>query len=290
MIKETISKILKKILDKGVSFDYAYFSFEETKGHYKNIYKIIASDKTYVLKKAKGNELDIYSFINNSVAFLPYYYGSSHYYNSDYILFDYIDGHNLMKTDKKSLRKVIDAVIALQKKYWASSSLFGTSLDEAIKQRENRLSYLPEELKKTYEEYIDCFKKTPVTFSHEDLLPFNVLINQKHAYFFDLEVGGILPYPTMLARLISHTKEDKNALFHLKKEDYQFAISYYFDNFIKQQGISYQEYIKTMNLFIFNELIEWIYVYKKNNYQPNNFYNDYYQKAIMKIEEIKGAK
>ena len=52
MIKETISKILKKILDKEVSFDYAYFSFEETKGHYKNIYKIIASDKTYVLSEA----------------------------------------------------------------------------------------------------------------------------------------------------------------------------------------------------------------------------------------------
>ena len=118
-------------------------------------------------------------------------------------------------------------------------------------------------------------------------MPFNLLINNQGLYFIDLEVGGILPYPTMLVRLISHTKENKDALFYLKKEDYDFAISYYSDNFIKEQGITYKDYLKTMNLFIYNELIEWIYVYKKYNYSPNDFYNGYYQKAIMKIEEIK---
>ena len=287
MNKITISRLLNRILNQQLDFNVDYFSYEETKGHYKNIYKIITSNKTYVLKKAKDDELDIYKNLNNSDNHLPYLYGYYHYYKSDYILIEYVNGNNLMKMDKKSLTRVITAIIDIQKKYWSSSLEFGLTKEELLKSRYNRLSYLPDELKETYEEYIECLKKTPVTFSHEDLLPFNILINNDRVCFIDLEVGGILPYPTMLARLIGHTKENKDAMFYLTKEDYDFAISYYFDNFIKEQGISYKEYIQTMNLFIFNELIEWIYVYRKNNYSPNNFYKEYYQKAIMKIEEIK---
>lgn len=290
MKKETVSKIISKILNKVVSFEIDYFPYEETKGYYKNIYKIITSNKTYVLKKAKGNELDIYSSLNNNAPHIARFYGSYHYYKNDYILFDYVEGHNLMKMDRASLIKTVTAIIDIQKKYWLSPIRCGQNKKEALENRYKRLSYLPDELKKTYEEYIEVFKNTPLTFSHEDFLPFNLLINDNEIYFIDLEVGGILPYPTMLARLISHTKEDEESLFYLKKEDYDYAISYYFDNFIKEKGIDYQQYIRTMNLFIFNELIEWIYVYQKNNYQPNDFYNGYYQKALLLIDKLNNDK
>ena len=173
MRKETISKILEKILNKSLSFTLDYFPYEESKGHYKNIYKIIAPNKTYVLKKAKGNELDIYSYVNNNDSHIPHYYGSYHYYNNDYILFDFAEGHNLMKMDRKHLTRVIDAIIDIQNKYWSSPKEFGLTKEAGIKQRYNRLNYLPEELKETYEQYIAYFKCTPSTFSHEDLLPFN---------------------------------------------------------------------------------------------------------------------
>ena len=286
MKKETIAKLLNKILNEKVSFELECFPFEESKGFYKNIYKIITHSKTYVLKKAKSYELDIYKN-TTGLPSIPKFYGSYRYYGHDYILFEFVKGHNVMKMDRNILIKVVDAIIAIQDKCWMKKETFGQPLESAIESRYKRLSYLPDELKETYEEYIDCFKKTPVTFSHEDLLPFNVLINDKDVSFIDLEIGGVLPYPTMLARLIAHTNEDKKAMFYLSKEDYQFAIEYYYSNFIKNKGISYDEYIKTINLFIFNELIEWIYVYKKYNYSTNNFYNGYYQKALQKIEELR---
>lgn len=286
MKKETIAKLLNKILNEKVSFELECFPFEESKGFYKNIYKIITPSKIYVLKKAKSYELDIYKN-TTGLPSIPKFYGSYHYYGHDYILFEFVKGHNVMKMDRNSLIKVVDAIIAIQDKCWQTKDTFGQSLESALESRYKRLSYLPDELKETYEEYIDCFKKTPVTFSHEDLLPFNVLINDKDVSFIDLEIGGVLPYPTMLARLIAHTNEDKKAMFYLSNKDYQFAVDYYYDRFIRNKGISYGAYIKTINLFIFNELIEWIYVYKKCNYSPNNFYNGYYQKALLKIEELR---
>lgn len=286
MKKETISRIITCILHQEIIFDVEYFPFEETKGHYKNIYKIVSHFKTYVLKKAKEKELDIYQSVNNASVNLPYFYGSYHYYGNDYILMEYVLGTNLLKMEKENLIKAINGIIDIQKKYWNSSLIFGQSKDDALKQRHTRLSYLPSELKETYARYIDCFNRVPVTFSHEDLLPFNVILNKDRVCFIDLEVGGILPYPTMLARLIAHSEDSKDALFYLSRDNYDFAIDYYYENLIKQQGIKKEEYLRTMNLFIYNELIEWIYVYKKNNFKTNDFYNRYYQKAIVKRNDL----
>lgn len=286
MKKETIAKIIRTILRKDIEFNIDYFPYEESKGHYKNIYKIVSGSQKYVLKKAKGNELDCYQFINNSVNSIPYFYGSYHYYGSDYILIEYIEGENAIKMDRTKLVKTIDAIIKAQKLFWKSKDTFGVSLESAVERIENRFKYLPNELKDTYSKYIDCFKKTLVTFSHEDLLPFNVLLSKDRVCFIDLEVMGILPYPTMLARLLAFTEEKDDALFFLKKEDYGFAINYYYDNFIKEQGISKHDYLLTFNLFVYNELIEWVYVYQKNHYPLNAFYNKWYQKALQKQNEL----
>ena len=62
MIKETISKVIKRILNKNLNFTVERFPFEDSKGFYKNIYKIITNDNVYVLKKAKSYELEAYLF------------------------------------------------------------------------------------------------------------------------------------------------------------------------------------------------------------------------------------
>lgn len=54
------------------------FPFEESKVHYKT------KDEINVLKNAKGNELDIYQSVNNSMPHLPYFHGSYHFYGNDY--------------------------------------------------------------------------------------------------------------------------------------------------------------------------------------------------------------
>lgn len=73
----------------------------------------------------------------------------------------------------------------------------------------------------------------------DDLLPFNVLVAPEGARLIDWEFGGILPYPTSLARLLAHGSEDDTQLFVMQESDRQFAIDYYYTHLISQHGISY---------------------------------------------------
>ena len=287
MIKETISKVIKRILNKNLNFTVERFPFEDSKGSYKNVYKIITNRNIYVLKKAKSYELEAYRFLQNKVDSIPYYFGTTKYYGNDYLLIEYVSGYNAMKMDRSMLVKIIDQIVKVQKATWQSSNSFGVSLETAIERKYNRMKYLPHELQGTYEKFISCYKKTPVAFSHEDLLPFNVLVNDNRVCFIDLEECGLLPYPTMLARLIAFTEEKDDTLFYLSKEDYKYGIGYYYNAFVKEYGISEEQYLYTMNLFIFNELIEWIFVYNKEKYQHNSFYKKWYEKALQRGKQIK---
>ena len=286
MNKNNIAKTLKFILGYDVDFDVAFLPFEQSKGHYKNVYKIVSNKGTFILKKAKEKELEFYINIKNSTKCVPYFYGHRHFYKSDYILLEYFDGQNVMRMNRDDLKRIIDTIIDVQKQYWMSTDQFAITIEESLKRKNNAFSYLPDDLKDTFSFFLECYKNTPMTFSHEDLLPFNVLLNKDRVCFIDLEVGGILPYPTMLARLIAFTEEKIDAMFYLKEEDYKFAIEYYYDSFIKKQNIDKKQYLLTMNLFIFNELTEWVWVYNKYGYKPNDFYNKWYRKAINQIKEI----
>lgn len=287
MNDKNINKIANRILNKVDEYEISLFPLEESKGFYKNVYKIKNHCKVYVLKQAKEKELDLYSNLNNTLECIPHFYGSYRFYNRDYILVDYFDGHNAMRLNRKDLIKIIDAIIKAQKKYWLSNETFGITFDDSFSRKEKLIDFIPDELKETYNLYLDNFKKAPRTFSHEDLLPFNVLINNERVCFIDLEVGGILPYPTMVARLIAFTEEDDNALFYLKKEDYVYALTYYYDAFIKNMGISKNDYLLTMKLFIFNELLEFVWTYRKYDIKPDDRYNKMYDLAIEKQIESK---
>ena len=93
-----------------------------------------------------------------------------------------------------------------------------------------------------------------------------VIAGEKGAYLIDWEYGGILPYPTAIARFLAHSYEDENAFFYMKDEDRRFAVDYYYDSFIKHKGISRSEYDRTIDLFMIYEYCEWIMI---GNKYPN---------------------
>ena len=68
--------------------------------------------------------------------------------------------------------------------------------------------------------------------------------------FIDWEFAGILPYPTSFARLIAHGEEDENTFFHMTAADREFAIDYYYEKLLAEQGISYRAWREALLSFL----------------------------------------
>ena len=70
------------------------------------------------------------------------------------------------------------------------------------------------------------------------------------------------------------------------EEDKQFAVDYYYEKFICGQGISREEYDRTVTLFFFYEFCEWVYVSNKYGETDTLRYREYKEKALKLANRI----
>ena len=289
------------------------FRSDEDDSEY-SVWKIIAGEKAYVLKQAKGCELEIYRTffegkrnVPGEKAFddgktsgdgdesdivkgaVPELYGTVHYEGQDYLLMEYIDGEDLQKCDRTRLQRTLDALIALQDVFWENHEpeISDYRFEESLGNRKRRGQYLNDrELEAAYEKYLQLFQKVPRTLCHDDFLPFNVLVSKAKAVLIDWEVAGMLPYPTPLARLIAHSSEDENAFFTMSKADKAFAVQYYYDRLVRGKGISYEEYRMTLDYFLLYEYCEWIMLGNRYEDADMERYREYFARAKELIRAI----
>ena len=225
------------------------------------VWHIRAGESEYVLKRAKGFEVEVYRcFFGEKRPYAPEFFGDCEYGGEKYFISEYCPGETLSRCTREKLIKALDALIAMQDEFWQREELYNSvvTLEEALEGIQNRRKWLGSpKLEKVYAEFMRIYQELPRTLCHDDLLPFNLLIGER-AVLIDWEYGGMLPYPGSLARLIAHGREDDSYLFFMTQADRAFAIDYYYDNLVKKHGISFEEYRRTLDYFIFYEYTEWI--------------------------------
>ncbi len=280
--------VLKALLNTDTAEITPFKSAEDGQDY--AVWRITASSREYVLKKAKNHELQIYSeFFSGDVIGAPRFLGSARVGGVDYFLMEYVRGDDLRRCGRAALTKALDALIALQNEYWEATDKtdVGLSFDESLIKRRERGNHLGDEvLEREYASFLSAYETLPRTLCHDDLLPFNVLVCNDGATIIDWEIAGILPYPTSLARLIAHCEEDESAFFYMRDEDKRFAIDYYYENLVKSKGIDFAHYRRTLDLFIFYEYCEWIMLGNKYADADMERYEKYLSKAK---EHIKNA-
>lgn len=276
MIEEILTKF--GLLDHPVSL--TQFHSEEDGAPY-NVWCVRMPDREYVLKEAKGYESEIYrAFLSHPCSYAPKPYGSAVVGGKEYLLVEYIPGESMTKCSRKSLKMALDSLIAMQTAHWESTESAGGNYERTLGGRQNREKYLNDpKLEAAYELFLREFEALPRTLCHDDLLPFNVIISGDRAVFVDWEAAGILPYPVSIARLIAHGDESEDAFFYMKNEDRFYAIDYYYRNFIGKMGIAYTEYRRSLDLFLFYEYCEWVYVGNKYGETDNDRFRSYLKKA-----------
>lgn len=113
------------------------------------------------------------------------------------------------------------------------------------------------------------------------------IFNKGAANDIDWEYAGILPYPTSLARLIAHGEEDESAFFFMTQKDKDYAIDYYYEHLLKENGIDYNAYRKTLDYFLLYEYCEWIMLGIEYNDTGSERFQKYYSKAKEHIKKLK---
>lgn len=246
-----------------------------------NVWRIQFADRELVLKEAKGHELETYrAFFSSPCTYAPQLLATTEADGKDYLLMEYIPGESMTKCARESLKLALDSLIAMQRAHWGSTENAGYSLEKALPARQNRGKFLKDPvLEAAYGDFLRAFETCPRTLCHDDLLPFNVICDSGRAVFIDWEVGGILPYPVSLARLIAHGEEGEDAFFYMKDEDKAFALDYYYTQLIEKMGISRSDFNRTMALFLFYEYCEWVYLGNKYEDADRERYQSYLKKA-----------
>ncbi len=255
-----------------------------------DVWKIEDNNIAYVLKKTSERELSVYNtFLTSAEYGAPRIYKSLNYCGELFFLMEYIEGHDLRKCDRESLTAVLEVLIYLQNMYWERRELqgIGYGFEVSLPGRQKRGKYLNDaDLEQAYEMYLQLYSNIPRTLCHDDFLPFNVLCAKGRATIIDWEYAGILPYPTSLARLIAHGEEDEAAFFHMTQEDKDYAVEYYFEHLLKDKGINYNDYRRTLDYFLFFEYCEWIMLGIKYDDTESERFKKYYAKAKEHIKRL----
>ena len=259
---------------------------EEDNGFYQ-VWRIDTPDGKYILKETKGNEHVLYPAVFSAAPrMIPALHQVMTIEDKTYLLTEYVAGENLCCCNRTNLKLAMDALIALQQATWELDCL-GAFFDESLLQRQNRGMYLNDSLlEEAYEKFLEVYQATPKALCHDDLLPFNIVTSEKQAFLIDWEYGGMLPYPTSFARLIAHAEDNPDALFYMTQEDKCFAVDYYYENLLKEKGISYTDWQNTLEYFLFYEYCEWVFVGNKYHATDGEYYKKYLPMAKRQAAKI----
>ncbi len=275
------------IADSGIN---AFICAED--GCEYSVWKIERDGTKNVLKKAKGMEIECYSsFFKEKKSYIPEFLGYRTVKGKDFFITEFIEGEDLSKCRRDSLKKTLNSLSEMQNEFWERKELFdcAVTMERSLKAIQHRGNYLGSSLlEKTFSEFVNVYKKTPRTLCHDDLLPLNVIVNDERAVFIDWEYGGILPYPLSFARLISHAREDEDYIFFMGNDDRDFAIEYYYEHMVKRHGIEYDDYRRTLDYFMFYEYCEWIMLGNEYNSRDDERFGYYSKLAENKALEISG--
>ncbi len=191
---------------------------------------------------------------------------------------EYAEGEDLRRCDRARLTLALDALISLQARTWESRELAscGYSFDKSLRDRERRGQFLKDPLlEEAYALFMRAYSSVPRALCHDDLLPFNVIVSDDRAVLIDWEYGGHPALPLVFrpphrprrgggGRAVPHDAGGRD-----------FAMIHYYDKLLRERGIAYADWRRTLELFLFYEYCEWVFVGHKYGDTESEYYKKY---------------
>lgn len=292
MTNDALVSVWKRLAPVVGEPDFCPVRREEDGTVYDGVWQVTVNGSHYILKRAKEFEAEIYcNFFSEGRPYVPKLLGSVAGSDGDYLLLEQIEGRNLQRCTFSGLAAAVDSLSLMQNEFWENQQLSNKGLlfEESFAQRKKRRNYLCSALlEKYYDEYLLLYERLPRTLCHDDLLPFNILLAKNRAVMIDWEIGGILPYPTSLARLIAHGRTHGD-LFRMTPKQRAFAVERYYSQVAARQGIGRTQFDREIALFVFAESCEWVFVGNRFGREDCRLYPRYYRAALQAARRMEAG-
>lgn len=282
---ERIRKIIKSLgMELRVETAEPFRAEEDGKPY--QVWKLQTDRGELVLKQTNSMEQAVYETFFREDGPAPKVMAFGTYENELYMLMEYASGSSMSRCTRDRLIRTLDILIDSQRRWWGNGSCaeVGYGFSQCWPNRCKRLEYLGD-LKPAYQAYLDAFERIPRTLCNDDMLPFNVLADERRAVILDWEYGGILPYPCALARFLAFGEEEGD-LFRMSEEDRQFALDYYYEHLIRDKDITRKEFDRTMDLFFLKEYAEWVYCAALSGDYEMEYYKKYSKQAMNLAQKL----
>ncbi|MDT2832231.1 phosphotransferase [Vagococcus carniphilus] len=225
--------------------------------------------KSVVLKKVSKEECDAYQLLNR-VEIFPEFINQTKDSSGDYWLTtEYFLGKDLSILKKEAASRLGKELAKLANSFFEENDSLRTFSPNLKKQIESKYQLL-EKLKsnlslyKTYEEYIIRFKGTPKTICHDDLLPINVLFDEKtnQMKILDLEHVRLSSYICDVARFGAFYSGDKVSFkkgfsFFDEEENIQLFLKTYYSFLMPkiETQFSFDQFMQDYHLECLNQYL-----------------------------------
>lgn len=281
-----IAPVLLKLA--GISEFEAYRfcdDFEDEPKIY-SVYKIVASEGEFVLKKSEDEESFEAEKKHYSLLFglpVPEFIGAE----DGFIMTRFVSGEDLKNATDEGVLAAAKSLAAIMNAYPMGRFYDPDRFEIYLKRLERRAGCLKNEpeLARAFKLFFDRQKDIPLTLSNADLLPINVLYDGERAVIIDWEFGGFMPYDLDIIRFAAHGCEHGETPFFMTEAQKKLFIDAVYERLeVRPERDRYDEDLK---LAEFNELIEILeYYFNDPAAERGSIFKYYYPKALTLAGEL----
>lgn len=173
-----------------------------------DVYRLRTEQGDYILKKADPWEQASYArYLSDLPA--PRCYGSGQEDGAQWLLLEWISGHDLRDMTEELAAAAAASLAAVQNAWWGCGD---TERFAAYRERIWRRGRYVENdplLGPAYRLFLERQDSCPRTLSNGDFLPWNALTAGDGVCIIDWGFGGVMPYALDIARFIAHANEER---------------------------------------------------------------------------------
>jgi len=229
-----------------------------------NVYKIIADNQTYILKKSDDKEIEVYQkFLTDKNLPVPKLEGWTCINNTNWILIEHIAGTDLRRFNKDMAYRCADSLSCIFNMYWQDGNFKENKQDNRFERYWTRINKRSDCLKNevtlasAYGIFLDRQLACPRTLCNGDFLQCNAIESDNGIILIDWAFAGIMPYSLDLARLITHGSEKFFPFpFYMTDEYRRIFLRGVYEKLINKPD--YKQFIWDVILSRLNECIEFI--------------------------------